>query len=591
MPASINFPAIFMARRYYAVWSAPVDFNPQGPGQLAEGGHIPTVNPPGSYFTRSHILGRHIDPHHNQPERPGWPNDAFTGYWFAPVPISPEFPTGRRYYHPSGPRQVMQETELFGAWRVNIQFRPGHGRGRLAGGTANINRTVHEGLALNTNPEAQRVPAATYATAPAWANDPGMTFAGWRRIDEHGEPYNRNLDGTLPAPGTPERLWTTAEVNAMVPIGVSRYYFEAVWGLRLEFHKVGAADQNDPPYPLLFTPLRGARFVLEREVPASGGGTEWVLAYPLEYVTGTGWQPADPPYVESHLDGAVDGLVFIGNTFNPHMELPRTGNTNVFRIREIQAPTGYRTPPTGSYWRILVEPGLGVPPTFTASSTDIPAFLTNQTITDEDCPYEGIRQRLPNIPYEFNFWKVNGLGTRLPSAQFRLFEFNGDDNVTPVIPAPGLVTTDMLGNGPTQWTEIPMPTSSPTEAMTVRLRPGRYYHLVETLPPVGYQHPWGQWRIKVDTATMPNHPTLDITLISQTNIPPILPHQLPGDPPVTVPITYNIFNWPGFDLPLTGGLGGGMLALTIVGSMVLFIGMAFGVVVVVRRRKAVVTSE
>ncbi|MCL2571935.1 MAG: SpaA isopeptide-forming pilin-related protein [Defluviitaleaceae bacterium] len=556
MPASLNTNNVLMARRYYAVFSAPVHFHPSGPGGLAAGGYIPALSPApvGTPLIRSHILGSFINiiPAQNElPQRPGWPNSAFSGNWFA---LDSDEPNGRRIYSPNGPRQVMDETHLFGEWLSTVTFRAGHTRGRLDGlaTNANVVRQVPEGLSLSTNLATQRVPAAISATGAAWPNDPGLYFAGWRRVDINNQPLNP--DGTAVASGAPlPALWTEDQINNMVASGPS-YYFIAIWGLRLEFYKVGATASTENSLGGL-NRLPGARFVLEREIPASGGGTEWVRAYP----------PLPQEYVESD----INGMVFIGETFNERLELLPTVNT-VFRLREIQAPAGYRTPP--GHWLVTASQQVGVTPVFAAYDHN-PSFLT-PVIGANDTPYEGhIWQLVGNTPYEFDFWKTDHTGARLSGAQFRLFVYNGDG--MPNIPAPGLLTADMIGSGANQWTEIgTVRTSSTTDAMVFRMRPGRYYQLLETVPPAGFQLPLGQWRITVNTAAMPAYPTLSVTEVGGVPMPSITPRAGYDE-------TYNILNWRDFVLPLTGGRGTQMFILS--GVSVLFIALVGAGIIILRK--------
>jgi len=573
MPASINVNNVLMARRYYAVFSAPVHFHPSGPGGLAADGYIPSISPPaapGTPLIRSHILGSFINiiPAQNElPQRPGWPNSAFSGYWFA---IDASEPNGRRIYSPTGPRAVMDETHLYAQWLSTITFRAGHTRGRLDSLTTNANvvRQVPEGLSLSTNPAAQQVPAAVSATGAAWPNDPGLYFAGWRRVDVNNQPLHP--DGTVVDDGDPlPELWTEDQVNSMVAAGPS-YYFIAVWGLRLEFYKVGETVNEDEP--LGFNPLSGARFVLEQEVTIDGQ-TQWVLAYPLEYVTGTGWQPADPPFIESDSNGRVfiDSTTLPGEPFNHLLELQANAPT-VFRLREIQAPAGYRTPP--GHWTVSISHNLGILPVYAEQNHNPP--LLPPAVGAGNTPYAGhIWQRVPNVPYEFDFWKTDHSGVPLAGAQFRLFVYNGDG--VPVMPAHGLVTNDMIGSGVNQWTEIGTArTSSTTDAMVFRMRPERHYQLVETVPPPGFQLPMGQWRITVDTAVMPLYPSLNIDPTSGVSMPGIVPRSGYNE-------TYNIINWDDFVLPLTGGSG--TLAYVLSGAFVLFAAMVGTVIVVLRKRR------
>jgi len=557
--AMLNFNVnVQFARRYYAVWNTMVIFNPTGPaGSTAAtgGGMINTIGVAGTPLNRVHFVGRYINiiPSAGEfPTRPGWPDSAFSGNWFA---VDASAPNGRRLYHPNDPagtgsRIVMQGMTVYPEWISTITFRPGHTRGRLNNGTADIVRTVPDGLALNNNIAAQRTPAATSALYPGWPNDPGMNFGGWRRVNAAGQPLNPN--GTVWTSGQPiPALLTTDQVNAMVTAG-PRYYFEAVWGLRLEFFKV--SDMVNPQSPLGFTPLPETRFVLERNVPGSG----WVQAYPVPPAT----------YVASD----ANGRVFISNTYTPLLELPRNENIE-FRLIETLAPEGYITP-TG-HWTVTISHELGVMPAFVATGNN-PAF-TNITISSGTLA--GRRQFVGNIPDGgFEFWKRDHLGNILPDAEFLLLAFNGPG--TPNLPN-GMVTQAMIGNDANQWSIVGEDKSSLTAPMVFPMRPGRIYQLIETRAPSGFQQTMGQWRITVNAGVSPAPSTLTVTSMGGVHMPGIFP--------TGVAETYNILNLPELVLPFTGGVG--MRTFVISGSGALFMVLCGGVFVFLRRRKRMAAAS
>jgi len=546
------------ARRYYAVWNTMIIFNPIGPPgstAAAGGGMINTIGVAGTPLNRVHFVGRYINiiPSAGEfPTRPGWPNDAFTGHWFA---VDTSFPNNRRLYHPndpagSGSRIVMGGATLYPEWLSTITFRPGHTRGRLDGLATEITRQVPDGLSLNANAATQRTPAATSAnyTGPDWPNDPGLTFGGWRRVNAAGQPLNP--DGTIVASGAPlPALLTTDQVNSMVTAG-PRYYFEAVWSLRLEFFKVN--DIVNPQHPLGFNVLPGARFVLDR------------------YVTGTGWVQAYPVLPLTYIESDSNGRVFISSTFAPLLELPRDTNID-FRLRETQAPTGYVTP-TG-HWIVTISHQLGVMPTFVPHGNN-PAF---SAITAPSGSLAGRRQFVSNTPYGgFEFWKVCPARNPLPGAHFQMVRFNGIG--TPNLPEPGLVTQAMIGSGANQWSIVgTTQISSSSAPMVFPLRPGRYYHLIESVTPAGFQRPLGQWRITVDNSG--SAPVLNITPMGNVYMPGIIPAEHPDT-------YYMILNLPDFQLPMTGEQG--MRTFVMVGSSVLIIALMGVAFIILLRRKRVV---
>ena len=549
---SLGPGAVVLVRPYYAVWRTDVIFNPNPPNNPLAGGRISNLVP-GQTATVQHTIGRPIvepvpHPGYSVVSRPGgW---VHSGNWFALEP-DPENPGEfiRRVYSPAGPRTVMQGMEVFAEWLGTVTFRPGHTRGRLDGLGQNVNvvRSVPEGSNLGQNPLNQRVPVTTSVTLPSWANDPGLNFGGWRKIDVNGIPLYPNGDPVAPGDPLPP-LWSSAEVAAMEIVNVA-YFFEAVWGLRLEFYKIGETINLENAFG--YEPLPGARFILKREVPdLSGAGTTWEQVYPV--------LPAE--YVLS----GPDGRVLISAAFSEGLELHRIGNT-YFRLVETLAPAGYRTPM--GHWNIQVGQEAGMP--LITAQVGNPSFFVADRF-ENGLPMR--RLTVSNVGF-FSFWKTNGAGDMLPGAVFRLFAFNGSGT-----PPAVLLTDDMIGFGLNQWSDAGVATSSSLAAMTFFIQPGRYYQLVETIPPQGYQMPMGQWRIRVNSANPPTTlaANLTITLIGDVPMPGIFPHP-------TYRRTYLIYNWPNFDLPLTGGRGINIFVMT--GFVMVFIAICSGAVVIVRRRR------
>jgi len=541
-----NFNLVQFARRYYAVWSTVVIFDPTGPpgSTAATGGgsihsRLEAGHPVGDPLERAHTLGRYINIIPGGGEfavRPGWPNEAFSGYWFA---VNPD--GTRRRYHPnvpigSGSGVVMQHMRLFPEWISTITFRPGHERARLDGlaTNANVVRTVPDGFSMNpANAVGQRTPTAAAAVNTAlWPNDPGLNFGGWRRVNAAGQPLN--ADGTLftPTPGAAwPALWDADQINNMVAAG-PRYYFEAVWSPRIEFFKVG--NVANAQHPLGFNTLQGARFVLDRYVAGIG----WQQAYPA---------PPAPLAPATFVESDANGRVFISNTFAPLLELSRGQVNTTFRLREIQAPDGFRTPP--GHWDVIISYELGVLPQFVPQhGAALNPYLIVSEVNVTTGALAGRRQILPNIPYLFNFLKVDYTGNplnRLAGAHFQLLVYNGTG--TPVLPA-GIVTPGMIGSGPNQWSQVgAIHETTTTSPMSFNLTPGRYYHLIELVPPPLFRAPFGQWRLQATSVAFPGVPTLTVTPMGGDTMPIISPTTPAG--------TFVIPNWPDFELPLTGGLG------------------------------------
>jgi len=517
-------------RRYYAVWTAPVTFHATGPGGLVPGGTIPGQ---GATFVLEHAMGWNITPHANAPERPGPHGWINTGQWWTPDASAPG---GRRIYCPVNGPPVMQAMDVFTQWTGTITFRPGHNRGRLDDATLPITRVVYEGLTLGDNDPTERLPGVSYVVHPPWPNDPGIVFGGWRRVNASGDPVNP--DGTPLLPGDPlPPLWSNQDVLDMVLVDYA-VFFEAVWSLRLEFYKVGSTENEAHPFG--YNPLPDAGFALDRYIP----GTGWVQAYPALPLT----------YIESD----AGGRVFMGSTFAPLLELPRTNTTIDFRLRETHAPSGYRTP--SGHWVVTVSYQTGTMPIFTEYDGN-PAFFPNITVTSG--PLTGIRQVVGNVASSFDFWKTDHNGIKQPGAEFLLLVWNGTN-----APTPGLITNDMIGPGANQWSVEATAKSTLDDAMSFTLLLDRHYQLIETVPPRGFQMPMGQWYITVnDTA-----PFLTITPVGGMPMPDI--------EPCTDPETFNIHNWPEFTLPLTGDMGVSLL-LALAGALV----SAVAVVILVVHKK------
>ena len=588
-PAPFNFgdgistgDPIPAARRFYAVFGATVNFHPSGPGSLVSNGFFLT---PGAnqyvYTPWAHVVGDHIriqhyvpgstDPH-LRPSRPGWGNEHFTYDWFALADPNESYmdPDNRMIFRPAGHPdgaygEVTGNMDMWPIWRSHVTFRPGHVRGRLDGLTTNaeVIRRVPELLPISSNPTGQRVPAVTSATAPGWANDPGLRFVGWRKVNAAGQPLVYYDGGfILASPSTPIPIWTCAEVEAFRVTG-PLYFFEAVWQLQLEFYKVSMVTNND--HPLGHNPLQGARFVLYHDDPNIG----WVQAYPPLSA-----DPNDPrTFVESDADGRVS--IGINSTdFSPGLILPSMGDwpasgTITFKLREILAPEGYITPggtnENEGHWLVTISRDLGQLPVFTAIFP--PVFGGNLNFQVANITYgswEGIRQFVRNMPYDFDFWKTNVAGGRLAGANLRLFVYNGVGT-----PQDELITQAMLDAD--IWTMVGYGISTLADPITFRMLPDRYYRLVEVAPPAGHQMPMGQWHLSVNS-TMPatSFPTLSIARIGNISMPDIVPIT-----PFS-PQTYLVHNWLDFELPLSGGGGtnmyviAGTLSIMIAAGLMLF---------------------
>jgi len=616
-PQRMDFPttAVSSPRRFYAVFGVVVRFRAYGPGSvLGAGGYMshhpsPALCP--GYLDREHTAGGALNIMHyrqvggnwvlyQRPSRPGWETDQFAGEWFRviPNPLDPNDFTNREIFRPHCHRfgtspynTVMDNMTVYATWNSRITFRPGHVRGLLENDGYMLNdevmRTVPEGLTLaGNNPAGQQAPAVSAALCEDWANDPGLRFLGWRKVNRAGQPIGYE-DGvvTVIGPSDPmPDLWTSDEVNNMTAT-LPHHFFEAVWQLRLEFYKVTTALPGNPINHLNgYYPLANARFVLERygryELVYVDG--EWIREWTPGWTQVYPPLSANPAFILSDGDGRVS--IGMSTTYAPGLWLPQKdgwpcglpncdspdcGNTGCgvleFRLREVLAPTGYITP--AGYWTVTISRYLGVLPIF--DNAGIPLglrdYLDFQLATIDEGPWEGLRQFVRNLPYNFHFWKTTTTGGRLSGAQFSLFVYNGVGTPPDVLITQAMVDAD-------EWSLVGHGTSSGTSPMQFTMLPDRYYQLIETAPPAGHQMPMGQWRIRVNSA-MPAtiRPTLTIDLIGDLPMPdiiPINPHS---------PQTYEIHNWTEFQLPLAGGSAtnlhvfAGTFLIMIATGLVLFI--------------------
>jgi len=440
------------------------------------------------------IIGNAIgDTEPNEPQRTGWvlgrhpDNNAIN--WFA---TDTSQPNDRRMYTQHGP-PIMQATHLYPEWRSRFNFNLNGGE--ISGSSASIVRTVPESLTMLVNPTDQRVPTNITRS--------GATLLGWRQVNELGVPVN-------PAAAP----LTSAQIEAITATA-PQYWFRAVWAIEFEFFKGDMTVYS--PTPENFTPLPGAVFVLER----STGPSTWEVIYTSQPSTAA-------------------GRVVIGSVFNWNLDMPATATQ--YRLRETVAPTDFSLPNGHWYIQIGGTPPVAMPTT--SPTNDL--YFRNVPITDEDGDAQD-RWLVGNNDVSFGFWKTNHLGEIREGAVLSLFVYN---NTAPGATAPPLVllTDAMTAPVTGTWTHVSTQTSSLTEIMNFPIVAGRFYQMVETTPPVGYQLPMGQWRISVVPPAGPGgDASLNVTSVGGHMMPSITPR--PGaDPGV-----YNIMNRPLIVLPRTGG--------------------------------------
>jgi len=179
----------------------------------------------------------------------------------------------------------------------------------------------------------------------------------------------------------------------------------------------------------------------------------------------------------------------------------------------------------------------------------------------------------------FEFYKTNSLvyyvtptAVPLGGARFRVFRTDIDPTLANLpVNAFGLITFDLNGDLPVGsiWEEVIMEGSHISTDAFVPLgfymTPGFTYQLVEYMAPVGFQIPFGQWRINLSEATL-SFNSIIFTDIGITDPPMFVPNGPTLRPSSTVP--WLVGNMPNFTLPLTGGLGTtGMVAVAAGGGI------------------------
>ena len=515
---------VAIARTYHAVWYADVTWHPAFPANAITGAQIPNYPVNTGTTARRVIIGNPfgaVGP--GDPTRPGdWVlgRDTITNEvnWFA---VDANAPNGRRMYNRVAP-PIMQATVLHAEWWGNVHFLLNGGR--INNSTATVSRLVREGLTLASNPVAERTPPN-----PEREN---AIFAGWRQVHENGNPV---IPGSAPL--------TTAQVEA-IAVNSDNIWFEAIWSLNFGFFKSDMSVYGANPED--FNRRQGATFVLER--PDSAGGWNTVFTATSD----------------------ANGRVAMTGAYSALSEIPSTtGTAVIFRIRETIAPVGYTLPSSHWYMAIGGAGGLVMPVPATVASPATPNLdFVVVAYTDEDGDISDIWV-VGNRPVTFEFTKVNQLNQPLPGAEFQLLIFNGE----------GTPPLEMFNtsNIPANWSVVPAK-SSAGAVIVFPMIPGRFYQLIETRAPSGFQLPMGQWRIFVENVTPPANPTLTITAVGGLPMPPIT---------ATNPLTYNILNIPAITLPLAGG--DGALTFVVAGSSVLLVALlGIGFMMLHRRKQAAV---
>ena len=166
--------------------------------------------------------------------------------------------------------------------------------------------------------------------------------------------------------------------------------------------------------------------------------------------------------------------------------------------------------------------------------------------------------------------------SQLTGAIFQLFVYTG---TTPPGANVLVSPSNIYPNG--DWVEINIPlinrTSGPAGSpMRFPMMVGRYYQLVEVVPPAAHRAPHGQWRITVNDSNVPG---LNITTIGDA------PNIIRIDPSEVV---YFVGNPLDFSLTLSGSIG--TIMFTLAGTAAIFIGITAGMLLMLKKRPALANA-
>ena len=239
----------------------------------------------------------------------------------------------------------------------------------------------------------------------------------------------------------------------------------------------------------------------------------------------------------------------------------------VAALTEVDVYTNLTIADTTTFEYNTAGQGDFLPPTNAHAWTNIPGLLQGGTQSIHNHPINNYdinfrREAITTIPFTFhkttsNVYTASNLVNiaditpfLLEGAYFSLFRFEGAG--TP----PDFVTYPSAN-----WERIynaERSTGLLTDPITMGLTPDGIYHLVETLAPVGFQVPFGQWRIIHDD----NAPG-DFIIIAVGGSAPSFEY-LDG--------YFYVGNVPDFMLPLTGGFANNRMIW--VGGLIFMLGFA-----------------
>jgi len=554
----------------YAIWEADVIFNAQG-GTMTPPAGTPVV----TQITAPERITQTVED--QMPinlQRPGWhPARIGTGptdFMWATSPfglVNGDIGYGGNGFRGNTP--IMQTQRVYAQWLIDVEFET-----EYAGVTGLL-------------PGAYSIPeAGTWAnvfpvgSAPAtipYPVKPGHAFTHWE-VQVHDSITNQYewvtfTEGTIMCDVITGRF--ARDIRGGFPSVIVRPQFELIYIDDAYFYKTDMGIYVDYGEDVDFNYvefLPGAIFHLYRYI-WDAGANEWVL----------------DAQVSNNLESDTNGRV----------ALPTLTAASRYRLREAQAPLGFVTPSSGSYWILEftrvnneayviggvngyngVLPFVRIPVQVSTPDPNggyIYEYVYVWHVGNQDGVPFTFRKADERILDQGNWPSAHHF--LLPGAQFRLFRTVAPTNELPPLHtgSPGLITLDPAGQAGSTWVEVPLvrDTSSANfnEPIFTALMPGFTYQLVEIVAPVGFQMPMGQWRIAICEIS----PTgFNITNIGNVPMPGF--NYVPCNCLISCDVDNHWYlgNWRVMELPLAGG--GGIAVHTTLGLSVI---VAAGLLMVV----------
>jgi len=292
---------------------------------------------------------------------------------------------------------------------------------------------------------------------------------------------------------------------------------------------------------------------------AEYGGGVWVAANGQVRMPQTGGTNTSNVHITNNAATYDGGGIFTADyEYEAILSVDVSGDSIYYRNITILPGTTFtlNTAGNGAFFPPVNWPATDIPDNSrSVHAHPLNNYDINFRLNTVDFPFHKTNQHLYYNPQWNNQAWVDSI--LLPGAEFSLFRYNG-----PGSPSAELVTPVLVEAGTWTYVGSSVSTGLIGGPIVFQLLPGRYYHLVETSVPVGFQIPMGQWRINI----------ADGFVISTTG-------GLPMPEFVYVPCNcesancenegvWFVGNWLQIILPLTGGEGSSMF-LTTAGASVM----------------------